>query len=252
MNSMIFAAAGSISGLKSGAKTQTRRAPNGFMVSLPEPVYSDPYPGRRAVCAARGFYSARLNPHGAVSINVDTDVAGGSARRIEPFDLGVKPGEFHFVVPQLGHDGQAARGSTHLADFGKRGKRWAITPLADTRLWVREKLERAPELDTPEGRHGATYMDGTPCPFLDTWKWKHDYLSPYFLPFAMRRFELAIASVKLEKLHDISDEDAAAEGFGDRSAFVAAWASLHGEDAWALNPWVFAFTFAVFDRTKGL
>lgn len=272
MNAMIFASPITVRALAEGRKTQTRRISDGFMVYLPEPVYSDPMPGERPVCAARGHYSAKIHAAGAVSITVDTDVTGGNARPVKPFELGVKPGEFHFIVPQLGSD--AIKAATLLATQERPvGSRWRIVPPPGKTLWVRESLE----LDDTHAGAGdrAVYAgDRTPCPYLTHWPWKKQRLSPLFLPFDMRRFELALGIIKLEKLQAISEEDAKAEGVQIpdaatakqdtvdvasvdptgtqpyRRAFACLWESLHGAGAWAANPWVNVFTFAVNDRTK--
>ncbi len=58
----------------------------------------------------------------------------------------------------------------------------------------------------------------------------------------------AIKGVRAERLHDISHEDAIAEGAYDMLSSVPPipefreyWESLHGKKSWSANPWVFVY-----------
>jgi len=101
-------------------------------------------------------------------------------------------------------------------------------------------------------------------------KWR----SPYHLPAHLARYFVKITNVKVERLLDISKEDAFAEGickygpFGEyagslhpngngtryraygspEGAFVCIWRSIYGQDGWKANPWVFAYTFQLCTR----
>lgn len=67
------------------------------------------------------------------------------------------------------------------------------------------------------------------------------------MPRAWHRAHLVVTRVALERLHDITDAEIAAEGFSSRDAFAAGWngmISLKGKVfAWAQNPAVIAFSF---------
>ena len=88
------------------------------------------------------------------------------------------------------------------------------------------------------------------------------------MPRAASRITLEIVSVRVERLQDISEEDAAAEGVyresedeipfngpwyinaGDsqgyataKSCYEALWDSINGDGAWAANPWVWVIEF---------
>jgi hypothetical protein len=135
-------------------------------------------------------------------------------------------------------------------DFESIGLDTNITPenvqwkSAGDRLWVRETFAqdvagcpggisyRADHLD-PKG-------DGPAHPM----KWRPSI----FMPRAASRILLEITDVHVERLQEISDEDARAEGYDRSHAFPREWFALlweriHGPGSWHANPWVWAITF---------
>jgi len=75
-------------------------------------------------------------------------------------------------------------------------------------------------------------------------KWR----TPLFMPRWASRITLEIVAVRIERLQEISEADARAEGMGSENpveAYKILWESLHGLDAWAKNPWVWLIEFAV-------
>ena len=85
----------------------------------------------------------------------------------------------------------------------------------------------------------------------------HCWKSPIHMPRWASRLTLVVTDVRVQRLQEISEADAAAEGvdavtmadvprqaaMSRRSDFAALWNSLHGPEAWASNPWVAAISF---------
>lgn len=87
------------------------------------------------------------------------------------------------------------------------------------------------------------YEDGRSC-------WKPSI----HMPRAASRILLEITGVRVERLNDISEADARAEGVTagvcpgyeqvmHRVAFRELWQSLYGAENWQANPWVWAISF---------
>jgi len=65
------------------------------------------------------------------------------------------------------------------------------------------------------------------------------------MPADAARLMLHVRRAWFERLQDISEADAQAEGFADRLAFADAWSVIHGPGAWDANPWIVAIEFDV-------
>ncbi|HHH3032401.1 TPA: hypothetical protein ACPZXY_004124 [Serratia marcescens] len=137
----------------------------------------------------------------------------------------------------------------HCCPFGQVGDR----------LWVREtfaghyldddqiqdiKDDRNKAEDLCEYR--ADYSDDADC--VDGWT------PSIHMPRWASRITLEITAVRVERLNDISEEDAKAEGVKagvcpghehmmHQVAFSELWQSIYGAENWSANPWVWVIEF---------
>lgn len=159
---------------------------------------------------------------------------------------------------------QKEPGSGNPADYRRR---WNV----GDRLWVREGfavvgtvdpgfvLYRANGYVTECGRHGFD----KPYPPESMVRWR----SPIHMPRWASRITLLVTDVRMQRLQDIAEDDALAEGafkgkatgriFNNatemrlggnewRSArdwYADVWETIHGAGSWDINPWVWAITF---------
>lgn len=124
-----------------------------------------------------------------------------------------------------------------------------------TKLWVRETW--APNTVQPlEHRPPADYLyAATDSARYAVCRWRPSI----HMPRAASRITLEITGVRVERLQDISEADAQAEGCpvecmtptGDDSGsaihgpggYLALWESINGPGSWAANPWVWVVEF---------
>lgn len=151
------------------------------------------------------------------------------------------------------------------------------------RLWVRETWSGTHVFrNTKPSLRESFIGDGTPYFREEVWYWADG--SPEFgdwekprvsihMPRWASRLTLIVTDVRVQRLQDISEDDAMAEGATNitpaldvaaerglpttpaRCGFRTLWNSINGPDAWAANPWVAAYTFDVhrhnIDRMPG-
>lgn len=152
------------------------------------------------------------------------------------------------------------------------GEYWTLTGWDKVKpgdkLWVRERVTQklgtnfltGEPLDFVEAAYaadGADIVDHLGFNLLPWWRGAGD-LTPLHMPRAVSRLTLTVTGTKIERVQDISEADAAAEGipaagrenpFGIcRREFSELWHRLHGPDSWDANPWVVALTFTVAAR----
>jgi hypothetical protein len=125
------------------------------------------------------------------------------------------------------------------------------------RLWVKEQL-----LPGPYNTSIVYEADGTVA-VVQEWPWQVKVLPSMFCPRRFSRITLEVTGVKMERLQDISEADAIAEGVDQLSecrwrdhlgvdpdhyinataSFVSLWESINGPGSWDANPWVAAYSF---------
>lgn len=126
------------------------------------------------------------------------------------------------------------------------------TSTEDDAVWVLYKAsnDQRPDGIAPE-KFGSGVRRSAPVQVVE---WARDAIemeevvggrwrSSIHMPRWAARLFLGVADVRIERLQDISEEDARAEGFGSRAEFLAAWASIYGDESLAANPWVWVTEF---------
>lgn len=212
------------------------------------------------------------------------------------------------IKPQPKNRPILANAYTVGADRSKDGNEWldadCINPgvpmktpfVVGQRLWVRETfaIENTHEYDGTETlptdgrpiqrREGfkliPRYRATEPDTQLIIAECEHDedamrWTASSFMPRWASRITLEIESVRVERLQDISFQDALAEGLAQRphrylrcqtfgvadweeerwrmspiDAYEALWGSINGKGSWATNPWVWVITFRRIAATK--
>ncbi len=96
--------------------------------------------------------------------------------------------------------------------------------------------------------------DNTPHSIISGGKWKPSIHMPRWAS----RITLEIVSVSVERLQDISKDDAIAEGVRPcgyglndgtaQRAFKSLWQSINGPESWDANPWVWVVEFKRIDQ----
>lgn len=187
-----------------------------------------------------------------------------------PLDIGCRDGVWHIEGDApTNYDGNVQMNDWHLdvrCPYGMPG---------DT-LWVREcvaNLALPGYAPVWVYRADGETADGVPLPPGVKWK------PSIHMPRRASRLSLAVESVRVERVQDISDEDVAAEGMtaeavralwdaaprqrrgevlalhpivaGASLAYLRwreAWTLINGRASYESNPWVWAITFRPVDR----
>lgn len=140
-------------------------------------------------------------------------------------------------------------------------------------LWVRESF--SPFADKPWTTSNISYRTAAVDAKDKRWKWKPSI----HMPKACSRIWLEVTDIKIERLQDISEQDAIAEGVeswiderlkskpiryrvyepnSDPEAlyssaaydsFQTLWESINGIESWNLNSWVWVVSFKVLSKT---
>jgi hypothetical protein len=134
------------------------------------------------------------------------------------------------------------------------------------RLWVKETFrklfcaEELPCLDCQNCRQSVAYKADDELPdnicAAEGYERQELWRPSIFMPRWASRILLEVVSVRVERLQDISPEDALAEGVfcpeamyaqngesAPRAVFYDLWESINGPGSWAANPWVWVIEF---------
>lgn len=124
-------------------------------------------------------------------------------------------------------------------------------------LWVREAWARIRVAQAPD-QEWVVYRE------CDN---RTDFGGPWKPSIHMRRRDsrilLEITAVRVERLHDITEDQALAEGVAlppakpsrtermGRDAFTDLWCSINGAESWDANPWVWVVEFKRVEAAHG-
>jgi hypothetical protein len=198
-----------------GTKTQTRR------VVRPQPPEILPAYAPKVYWPARDRHMTHGDPDGAAYLQFERpgDYDGAHVMR----------GGFGFRCP-----------------YGQPGDR----------LWVKETWrvcggkEYEYQQDPSQVMYRATHQeDGFPF----TWE-SYVWRPSIYMPRWASRITLEVTAIRVERLQDISEADAIAEGApwaacgapqegSHKAGFAQLWESIHGPGSWEANPWVWVVEF---------
>jgi len=171
------------------------------------------------------------------------------SRRIAKFVTENRGGLFHI---HNAHGGVIGASDANVIAYGPD---YAPYQVGD-RLWVRESLERANDEAIGYPADGA-WLPNTP------WRWQRHKLPSIHMPRGLSRLTLIVTDVRVQRLQDISEQDAIAEGIecdsdgwrdylmpatqccaSAKESYRTLWGAIHADrHPWVSNPWVVAITF---------
>lgn len=186
----------------------------------------------------------------------------------QPFSDGYYQGEIDCVAADDGRGGgQYFRfGVTAVGGGAIRTEIYAPRIAVGDRLWVREGLSVT---DNDQGFRWLSYAaDGADVLPLQQWFKERNSVPSIHMPRRASRLTLTVTDVRVQRLQDISEDDAIAEGalVHPASGFVATsqidfdrgpffnnarqwyadiWDSINGGGAWDANPWIATYSFRV-------
>jgi hypothetical protein len=170
------------------------------------------------------------------------------------------------AAPQIDSDGDCVWFRNNLPIIGSKNK----YGIPGDRLWVRETWKphcEGPISDKfPLGTCVKYRADGRcikPIEWTDdqgAWCEANEEMTHWrpsiFMPRWASRITLEIVSVRVERLQDISEADAEAEGIdfirhypdcdetlSAKTLYEVLWESINGKGSWAANPWVWVVEF---------
>lgn len=204
------------------------------------------------------------------------------------------------VVKHVDPDGVVWKSAARLSGvhnlegkFPESAMEWCPYGQPGDHLWVRESTHRRPMRHLLTGEPLAEKYDGgaysadgadvlTPEGFDLSWWYSRKSCPSIHMPRFACRLVLEITGVRVERLQDISEADAIAEGIDDVTAEVAPsdpefrfwrryrdggwngytdnaiasyaslWTEINGHGSWEANPWVWVVEFRVLHpRTDG-
>jgi len=83
------------------------------------------------------------------------------------------------------------------------------------------------------------------CGAAVEWKWKKDFLAARFMPKWVARLWLEVVEVRAERVQDITEEGAKAEGVENILQFSVIWDKINRVRGfgWSADPWIWVISF---------
>jgi hypothetical protein len=146
------------------------------------------------------------------------------------------------------YDGDKWKGTCH--EDGRSGNALKLCPygVPGDRLWVRETWSMAKSCNVHEPFYRADGEASGRQTTLSYHEREARWRPSIFMPRWASRITLEVTDVRVERLQEISEADALAEGakqhqdkdpdYGYAGWYRALWESINGPDSWAANPWV--------------
>ena len=197
----------------------------------------------RAIASGRKTMTRRI-------INLDPEEHGFTQLVIDPELCGTDDDDEIIPVVKKGLWAQFDKGEEHVkCSFGNIGGT----------LWVRETFYPKTLAEEPPGDRYWYKADYHFKDEMPTKKWKPSI----FMPKDACRLRLTIKNIRVERLHEMTEEDAHAEGIemnnkphagwywmedvyctdSPLKAFELLWKKINGEKSWNENPYVWVIQF---------
>jgi hypothetical protein len=168
----------------------------------------------------------------------------------------VREWEWYWDAPRKGFGSAGANvrpqdgiGLSHFCPYGQPGDR----------LWVRETLRRAPDLWTYAADGAEVGWPGR----HDLAGKNRDTIVSIHMPRVASRITLEITEVRVQRLDEISEEDATEEGskepslvpiigacWSERDAYAKLWEHINGPGSWEANPFVWTVSFKRVEKER--
>lgn len=111
------------------------------------------------------------------------------------------------------------------------------------RLWVRETFGEVLIVNSKTSEQRTEIIYRAENENYDKFGMNGGWKPSIFMPRALSRITLEVVRICVERLQDISEQDAIAEGVGSVEEFKALWQRINAN--WDNNPWVWVISFEV-------
>ncbi len=151
--------------------------------------------------------------------------------------------------------------TTQRAPYAPGDRLWVKETWRTNAMWDACSPSRLGQISRESGRVSVLFEAGGSLPNSVSAEDAGRTRSPIHMPRWASRLTLLVTDVRVQRLKDISEGDAIAEGAprlwmddmdkfheggplsSHRCGFLGVWTHIYGPDAWDANPWVVAVSF---------